>query len=205
LFRDDGRDQFGLRPQAQFQNRILNEAKEIFINSTGQRYRVILGFQERSGIAPKRINEISEFLAGAIAHAVALRPPTYTNPTMIGLSDLHPFEGIFPLVQIYDFSDVFDYSWSIQNVFSVDPLNESMLNARVREKEAKRSKGLYSGINKIWLLLYMDFFDHAMDQQIPKKLSIELCPHGFDKIVIFKTLEDTCLVIYPEFTCSELA
>jgi len=124
---------------------------------------------------------------------------------MIGLSDLHPFEGIFPLVQIYDFSDVFDYSWSIQNVFSVDPLNESMLNARVREKEAKRSKGLYSGINKIWLLLYMDFFDHAMDQQIPKKLSIELCPHGFDKIVIFKTLEDTCLVIYPEFTCSELA
>lgn len=199
LFRDDGRDMSGLARQGPLQRVILERAEKQFLASSSTRYRVIVGFHERSGITPRAIGEISEFLAKCVKQALEFKRPHRDNPTLVGSSNLYPFNEVFALIQIYDFSESYDYSWSIQNAFSVEALNLGCLKERIQEKENKRLRGLYKGVSKLWLLLYMDFFNPMMDQQIPSEINIDDCAHGFDKIIIFKNVEDLCQVIYPKF------
>jgi hypothetical protein len=200
LYRDDGNDLLGVARQSIFQLQLVDMARSLFEANSSNRYRVFVSFKERSGIT--RLNQpgLAQFLALTVRAAVANHSPIVKDGIQIGLSLLHPFENTFSLVQIYDRSNSYDFRWTISNYSSVDPLNEKILFSRISDKEEKLAKGLYGHMTQNWLLLCMDFWNHAMDQKIPDALTAPVHSNGFDKIVIFKTIANDYQVIYPSPT-----
>jgi hypothetical protein len=200
LYRDDSsKRHLSIGAQYHYQKELVEKAARIFSKISNNRFRVFVSFNERSGLHPKTIYSVAGFLAKSIHEALLDKNSIGVNPVILYPSMLAPYQEVFQLVQVRDQSDFFDYRWTVQNCFYVEPLNETVLHELIAQKEAKRGKGCYSNSDKLWLLLYMVFNDHAMEQQIPENLASQICQHGFDKIIIFKTIENTCKVIYPDY------
>lgn len=197
LYRDEGDDLYGVLHQARFQTQLVEAARRQFESESLNRYRIYISFHERSGITRSNQNDLVRFLVSTVHAAIANRTPTRERPIQLGSSALHPFENTFSLVQIYHHAHLYDFEWTVSNVFSVESLNKNVLLSRIREKERNLAKGLYGSLTKCWLLLCMDFSDHAMDQHIPEGPIVTLSSSGFDKIIVFKTIEKTCKVIHP--------
>jgi len=199
LFRDDG-DMMGplcMSAQFQFQKILLEEAERIFRRTSEMRYKVVVSFTERSGIQAKALVSLAQFLVERICEWVSRRPPGM-DPLLIGPGMLEPHQDTFQLVQVYDRSEYFDYSWSVQSAFGVEPMNQDLLHKIIQQKESIRRGGHYLNCDRLWLLIYLDFFNPAMDQQFPDRFAEPIRPHGFDKVILFKTVEDQCRVLFPE-------
>jgi hypothetical protein len=208
LYRDHGKDQFGVLRQSKFQALLVQKARSEYEQRRLPRYRIYVSFHERSGISSKNLNSLSNALVEIISKRLKLSVPSKNGRVTLGTSDLFPYEKTFSLIQIYDQSEYFEFDWSINNSFSVDPLNKEVLRTTIQDKELKRQRGLYSkgaSLNQIGLLLYMDFSDHAMDQSVSSEFTYPIASSGFDKIIIFKTIENNCRVIWPPQFCSPLA
>lgn len=197
LYRDDGDDHLGVLRQAIAQRTLVELAKKKFQTSTAERRRVYISFAERSGITNRNQNTLAQFLADVVLQAISGRAAPGQRGIQIGIGRLHPYDFCFKLVQIYDRDRSIDNSWSISNAFEVESLNESIVQNRIHEKEVNLASGLYSGANRVWLLLHSDFKEHASDQQLPEKLREPIKQSGFERIIIFKTIENKCLTIFP--------
>lgn len=55
----------------------------------------------------------------------------------------------------------------------------------IREKEGKLRE--YQPCDAYWLLIIMDFFDNAQDQEIPKDALKDVSSQVFEKIILYKT------------------
>jgi len=196
LPRNIGNDKLGILPQANLHRIILSNAERAYAALNNKKYKVYISFNEKSDITKKTLNPLVNFLVETINSTVQINPPRKGSPVQLGISSLFPYENQVHLIQIYDFSDYHNYSWEICNSHSVESLNLEVLHERISSKEGKLSKGLYTGCNQVWLLLYIDFWNPAMDQQIHKSLLPQVHSSGFQRIVIFKTTENICETIY---------
>ena len=167
VYRDDGRDGFGVMAQSQFQERVIAEAKKQFESLTNKRFRVFVSFNERSGILNKDIIHLAGYLSDEIIKALDTALPSHGHPIMLGGSNRYPYDKVFSLIQVYDFEKHSDFSWTRNNVNSVEYINQDVLLSVIETKERKYESGLYSNCDSVWLLLYVHFGDPAMDQYIP--------------------------------------
>ncbi len=197
LYRDDGRDGFGVKAQAQFQERVVAEAKKRFESLTDKRFRVFVSFNERSGIANKAVARLATYLSGQILKALDVKLPSHKHPIMLGGTQLYPYDTAFSLVQVYDFEKYSDYSWTRNNVYNVEHINQDVLFSVIERKERKYECGLYSNCDSVWLLLYIHFFDPAMDQYIPDVVNFSIRASNFERIILYKTIEEKILQLYP--------
>lgn len=199
LYRDEGKDWLGVQHQGLQQEKLVQTAREIFQSLTNERRRVYISFNERSGITKKTLAKMAEFLASKVLTAIKVERPSVDGLIDLGGSQLYPYESCFRYIQIFDRRYSIDHRWSIFNAFDVESLNLKILTTRISEKENKLLKGNYYNISKIWLLLYIDFRNHATDQQLPTSIDFHIKSSNFEKIIIFKTFENTHLTIYPDF------
>jgi len=197
IYRDDGRDVFGVKAQAQFQERVVAEAKKRFESFTKKRFRVFVTFSERSGINNKNITPLASYLCDEILKTLDKALPTHAHPVKLGRAHLHPYDEIFSLVQVCDFDKYLDFSWTRNNVNSVEHINQDVLLSVIERKERKYESGLYSNCDSVWLLLYIHFFDPAMDQYIPDVFNFSIRTSNFERIILYKTIEERILQIYP--------
>ena len=197
LYRDDGKDGLGVKPQARLQERVVEEAKQLFEKSSKKMFRVFITFNERSGIEGKQVQHLASYLSELVRKELENRLPTSGHPIMIGPSYLYPHAAVFSLIQIYDFTNDADCSWTRNNVNEVELLNEDVLLDVIERKERKYESGHYSGCDRVWLLLYMHYFDPAMDQCTPIKLGFTIETSNFDRILLYKTIENEMRQLYP--------
>lgn len=74
--------------------------------------------------------------------------------------------------------------WRSLQVFNVPNLDPSRITAMVAEKTKKASK--YAPCDEYWLLLVIDFFDPAQDQEIVLPQSFRLDPNPFQRVLLYK-------------------
>jgi len=196
LYRDDGKDIFGVQQQAHLQDKVVIEAKKLFEEASQYRFRVFISFKERSKIDCNNINQLASYLSEIVLKKLENRLPTPDYPIQIGSSCLHQHKEVFSSIYIDAYKTCSDCSWKRNNVNHVEPLNEDLLRPVIRRKENKCEKGNYSACNKVWLLLCSNYFDPAMEQCISSNLGFAIESSNFEKIIFYMTY-DKVHQIYP--------
>jgi hypothetical protein len=196
LYRDDGKDIFGVQRQIQLQERVVEEAKNLFEKASQYRFRVFISFKERSKIKGNDIQQLASYLSEIVLKELDNRLPTPDYAIQIGSSCLYQHEDVFSSIYIDAFVTASDCSWKRKNVNHVEPLNEDLLRDVIGRKEHKYNEGNYSACNKVWLLLCSNYFDPAMEQCISINLGFEIKSSNFEKILLYMTY-DKVHQIYP--------
>lgn len=198
LYRDDGKYKFGVNRQAKFQERVVREARKLFDKDSKKRFRVFVTFKERSEIKDKQhVQQLAIYLSEIVLKEIANRLPTSDYPLEIGYSSLYDQKEVFSFIYIDTFTKYSDCSWMRSNVNDVELLNEKFLLNLIERKERKYESGYYSGCDRIWLLLYIHFFDPAMDQCMPSNLGFTITSSNFNKIILYKTIMNEVHQLYP--------
>ena len=197
LYRDDGKDNFGVQRQPQLQERVLIEARNLFEKASQYRFTEYL-FRSKSEARLRAIDtqQLASYLSGIVLKKLEHRLPTIDYPIQIGSSCLYQHKEVFSSIYIDAFKTCSDCSWKRNNVNYVESLNEALLRDVIERKERKHEKGNYSACNKVWLLLCSNYFDPAMEQCIPMNLGFAIESSNFDKILLYKTY-DKVRQIYP--------
>jgi hypothetical protein len=196
LYRDDGKDIFGVQQQAHLQEIVVTEAKKLFEKASQYRFRVFISFKERSKIKGNNIQQLASYLSEIVLEELENLLPTPDYPIQIGSSCLYQHEEVFSSIYIDAFKTCPDCSWKRNNVNHVESLNEALLRDVIKRKERKYENGNYSACNKVWLLLCSNYFDPAMEQCIPMNLSFTIKSSNFEKILLYMTY-DKVHQIYP--------
>lgn len=123
--------------------------------------------------------------------------PSHGHPIMLGRASLYPYDKVFSLIQVYNFEKYSDFSWTRNNVNSVEHINQDVLLSVIEKKERKYESGLYSNCDSVWLLLYIHFWDPAMDQCIPDFFNFSIRTSKFERIILYKTIEERIHQLYP--------
>ena len=110
LYRDHGKDQFGILRQSKFQAMLVQNARSEYEQRQLPRYRIYISFNERSGLSPKNLNTLSRVLVDLISERLNISLPSKNSPVILGTSDLFPYEKTFSQIQIYDQSEYFDFN-----------------------------------------------------------------------------------------------
>jgi hypothetical protein len=78
-----------------------------------------------------------------------------------------------------------DAPWQLTQVHSVQLTSKQKLQALIDEKD--RQAAGYRRCSDLWLLVVIDFFDTAQDQEIDDKIDV-LVSNKFSKAILFKTV-----------------
>jgi hypothetical protein len=184
LFKGKNKGWASHQAQQKIQNNVLEAAEKIFKEKSSENYSVFASFHENSRIDPKKVEALANWLTDKILEAGKTGNPSRDDPVELSSYDLRPHETDFFLVLIYDFGD-HQTRWAVQNVFSVEPLNESNLIEALSSKEIKAAK--YRTCNELWLVIVIDYWDSSSEQYILEENIKKFESTRYDKIFLFRT------------------
>lgn len=193
LYKDSRDDSLSIQAQKSWKANLLKRACELFEKESNEKYRVFISFEERTAIQKNNIDEISTFISQKIIEKIKSIKPKEGSPIILGEWDLQPCNNIVSMIQVYDFSKYNDYSWTQNNVFNVEVVNSDNLAKIIGEKETLRED--YQKCDEMWLLVVIDFWDLAMDQSIPTGFNLKIRNSKFDRIFLFKTIEEEVIEV----------
>jgi hypothetical protein len=195
LYKDSRDDSLSIQAQEQWKKGLVEDAWKIFLEKSSEKYRVFVSFEERTNIKKDNIGILSNFIAEKILERIRSKKPEEGNPIDLGRYDLmkqrevlDQQHDIVSLIQVYDFKEYGDYSWTQSNVFTVETLNYNNLIKIIKKKDTLIET--YQRCEEIWLLIVVDFWNPTMDQDIPRNFNVEMISSKFDRMSLFKTAEE---------------
>ena len=192
LYRDMKDNSLSLQAQQKMKKRLLERALTEFNKMGVPCYRIFVSFEERSIINKQNIDKLAVFIAQKIKETIAATKPADGKPIILGRWCLKPHDNVVSMIQIHNFGKYNDYRWTQNNVSTVDNLNYSNLSNTIKKKE-ELLKG-YQKCDEMWLLIVIDFFNPTMDHDIPNGFKLPIGDSKFDRIILFKTTEETCFL-----------
>lgn len=151
---------------------VVTEAQELFLANGGQPIRLTFGFGHISAKRQKLLPTELALFAGRIKNKVnkSINVSFYNAPTEINFA--------------YNSTIHDDATWKVGQCYSGSLINKGRLKEIVKQKEIKAKS--YEKCDAYWLLIFIDFFDRAQDQEILVD-NPQVASNVFEKIYIFKT------------------
>ena len=152
---------------------VTEEAQKLYLANGGKAIELSVGFRQ---ITPKRRKQLPAELA-----AFAKRVARKINEKIILEFDAAPKEVDF----VWNAGEYDNATWKAQQVHGVDLMDKDHLERIIREKEMKARS--YKRCDAYWLLIFVDFFNPAQEQEIRID---DPCIHStvFEKIFVFRTV-----------------
>lgn len=177
VYKTDGRNPESEQQQSKDREHVVRQAENEYLSTGGRPVQLNIGFDVRYPIERKRINIISSNLAKLAAEISQLEKACVRN---------YPLEEYPEVSFVHQSGETYaDNSWTIVQSYDVPCLSVERVSEIVRQK-VEKIKG-YQPCDSYWLLLIVNFWDPAQDQDIrwPKGSSVPITP--FDRILIYKT------------------
>jgi len=156
---------------------VVADAHRLYLADGGKCVGFTFGFDKSNPIFPDRIKAISKDLAAvALAH----------DDESSGEIDSYVFRDAMPeLISIYRGEKEYaSPKWRIAQVHRFGRMSKDDLEAIVREKDSKASQ--YEACDAYWLLVVVDGFDAAQEQEI-RVDGLCVSSSKFEKIIVFHT------------------
>jgi len=177
LYIKDGDAQDSEQKQSVNRFKVIDSAEEIYLSRGGRKIELYVGFCDLNPIKPKRIKQIAEDLA---SHALEIAQLSDRYLSWGALDDT-PEIGYLSC----DGNEYPKSRWELSQSFNTPLLSVPRVKKLVAQKAAKSKH--YVPCEANWLLLVVEFWDHAQDQFVywPADESVGQTP--FDRILIYKT------------------
>ena len=170
---EDGRNAASEQGQVKPRQRAVARAQEIHNNAGGRSIDLAIGFDPARPIT--NVEATSQGIAEVVAH-VQLGSP--------GLVDELTYSHIDCLNFLYMSGEYVKPRWFVQQGYGVPMLQVSRVRQVVAEKIEKAGK--YQSCDALWLLITVDFWNPAQDQEIewPEEERIDCGP--FERVLLYK-------------------
>jgi hypothetical protein len=173
LYITDGADPSSEQVQAAQRAKVLAQAQGIYRKRGGRAIEMHVDFNPACPIL--EIESVADQLA-AYALAVESRPGRVHGG---GRESDTPFRFVYHNGVVYP-----DARWRSTQVYTVPSLDTSRLEEVVSRKTLKAAD--YSLCEVYWLLLVVDFFDRAQDQELSLPPGYRLRNTAFERVVVYK-------------------
>lgn len=175
LYHDDGRDLNSEQVQHRLRKKIISTAHKMYRSHGGKDIELSFCFDKNNPITDAK--NLSRKIAD-IAKDVENQKS--------GLIENYKLKNTPELSSIYGNSNEYsDPEWRLTQVHHGKTLAPENLIKRIREKESLL-RG-YRACDVYWLLVVVDFFDSAQDQEIELTPLDKIKSDVFEKILIFRT------------------
>jgi hypothetical protein len=168
--------------QITFRDRVVSNAQKIYQNDNGKNIHITFGFNKANPIREKKKLEMK--LVDLAKHIESQE--TRTIP-------LETFRTIPELSFVYLNKEYQNGRWRVQQVYRGSNMSRDRLLQIVRYKEEKAKE--YQKCDAYWLLIVVDFFDPAQDQEIPGAGFDKIETEIFEKVIVYKTAYEKTLEV----------
>jgi hypothetical protein len=178
IYKVDGRDPRSEQLQRGDRQKVIERAERNFLSLGGRKIELNIGFDHNYPIARNRINQIASDLT-----KFALE----ISPEQDSCVRNFPLEETPEIGFLYHSGIEYPNSrWCVQQSYDVPTLSVDRVKALVEEKNEKISG--YIECDAHWLLLIVDFWDPAQDQDISWPAGESVGRTCFERILIYKTM-----------------
>ena len=187
LYIKDGNDLHSEQRQRNLRELVLQNAKARFFASGGSAIELTVSFDENNPITD--IKNLSKKLAKLLLNL---------DEVSTGWINKKYFSHILEISSIYIYSEkITNFQWRTVQTHSGKSLYVDRVLEIVKTKTEKLKE--YKLCDSYWLLLIVDFWDSAQDQEIYNSDNLFLEPicSPFEKIIIYKPAEN----LYIELPC----
>ncbi len=161
--------------QSKLREKVVSEAQRIYQTENGKRIEISFGFDEANPIREqKKLVRKLVYLAKQI------------EKRETGKIRKNLFNAVPELSFVYlNAKEYQDTKWREYPVYNVPIMSRDRLVDIVRDKEVRARK--YEKCDVYWLLVIVDSFNRAQDQEIPINGFEKIQTKVFDKVIIYKT------------------
>lgn len=178
VYKEDGRNPRSEQMQRGDRQKVIEQAERNFLSLGGRKIELHIGFDQNFPITRNRINHIASDLTKIALEISPIQESYVLN---------------FPLKETPEVGFLYhngmDYPnshWRVQQSYDVPALSVDRVKAIVKEKNEKLSG--YVECDAHWLLLIVDFWDPAQDQDIRWPAGESVGRTRFERILIYKTM-----------------
>jgi hypothetical protein len=178
FYLEDGRSPESEQVQSGWRDKVVSDAQSLYRKKSSGRAKLTLGFEESVPIRDKRVlaNKVAD-LGVRVEHLEAgqVRRDLF-------FPDIPELSFVWCHVDEYE-----DYGWRLQQLRSGSLMSLELLRAIIKGKEEKSRH--YKPCDAYWLLVVVDFFDPAQDQEILIEGGLDtIRSEVFEKILVYKTV-----------------
>jgi len=178
FYLEDGRSPESEQVQRAWRDKVVSDAQDIYRKKSSGRTKLTLGFDKSVPIRDKRVlaNKIAD-LGGRVENSEAgqVRRDLF-------FPDIPELSFVWCHVDEYE-----DSAWRLQQMHSGSLMSLELLRGIIKDKEDKSRQ--YKRCDAYWLLVVVDFFDLAQDQEILIEGGLNtIRSEVFEKILVYKTV-----------------
>jgi hypothetical protein len=178
IYKVDGRDPHSEQLQRRDRQKVVEQAERNFLSLGGRKIELNIGFDPNYPIARNRIDQIASDLTKIALEISSGQDSCVRN---------FPLEETPEIGFLYHSGIEYPNSrWCIQQSYDVPTLSVARVKELIKDKIEKMQG--YQTCDVYWLLLIVDFWDPAQDQDIrwPAGESVGRTP--FERILMYKTM-----------------
>jgi hypothetical protein len=167
----NGGEQLSMRLNA------VTRAQNYFKDKSGKNIEFSFGFNRKFPISG-----VAEF-----TEKLALLAERFKD-SEIGTVPRNSFSDIPELSFVYRGCEYIDCEWQVSDTYSIPRMDKDRLVGVIRGKEKKAKE--YAACDNLWLVVVIDCFNSAQDQEIMNAKLDGIESNIFTKVVIYKTGEE---------------
>lgn len=181
FFHEDGKLLVSEQTQRVLREKTVFNAQQLYRNDNGRNIGIAFGFDKANPIRDRK--KLEKKLADLAKHIEDIGSGEIFRDT---------FKTIPELTFVYlNANENEDAKWRVQQVHDGQVMLWDRLLKIVREKEKK--VGGYINCDAYWLLVVIDFFDRAQDQEVPRDGFEKIETEIFEKVIVYKTVYEDIL------------
>jgi hypothetical protein len=180
---------YSVQAQENWQNKVIDRCNNEFKSD----YTIYISFEQNSKITKANVDQISGEIIDKVKMSIAKREPSVQKPIDIFKGHISNFQDSLFMISIYKHAVNPMCGFQKMNISSTPPINIPNIYQAINKKESLLTK--YRKCDQIWLLMVIHYFDHASDQMLPGKIELDLPDSKFNKIFIYKSIENITRVL----------
>lgn len=162
--------------QRKLREKIVSDAQKLYQNDNERNFEITFGFDKANPIRDKK--KLEKKLVDLAKRIEDLGTGSISRDN---------FRTIPELFHVYlNANEYQDARWRVVTVYDGQVMSRDRLLKIVRAKEKKANR--YKKCDAYWLLVVVDFFDRAQDQEIRVVDLGKIESDIFEKIIVFKTV-----------------
>ncbi len=172
LYKGDGSNSYSERSKIAKRIDVINRAQKIYLKSESKNFEYNFNFDLNFPISNNK--KISKKLAVSLEKTMKIA----NLPNLFGLEDCEEIKSVYCNFEEYE-----QPKWKLAQVYDVPNIDINNLLFVVDQKKSKLDS--YEICDEQWLLIIIEFWDPAQDQQFSLE-GKEFVASPFDKIFIYK-------------------
>lgn len=175
FFLEDGKLQVSEQAQREAREAVVSKAQQAYLNGGGKRIEISFSFDKASPIRDRRklarqIAELAKKIDGLKTGSISKN--VFKDIPELSIVYLNAKEYVNP-------------KWRVFQCDSVPRMSMDTLRAIISAKEEQTRN--YKSCDAYWLLVVIDFFDNAQDQEIQTDGSAKVTSTVFERVFVYKT------------------